>query len=206
MSENPNDEVWIDQFKKVGKSASLWQQSARHLVCAANVLYHRELRIPREAGIAPSGIFIALMLYGLALENLLKGLLVARGLEATSTGHLSRKLRHHRLRLLCQETGIDISSDEADLLEELQRLIESAKYPFGVHPRLGKARRGIIVPTDFKLTFALIDRVEETLREAAPDRTLERIDLRSLCVDDEGTAQRTQRSRQSGLRPRPHPN
>jgi hypothetical protein len=191
-----DEEFWLDQYKKAGKWVIFWQLSARDLVCAANVLYRRYRSIPWEtrkrcpvtAEVFHTSISIILMLYALALENLLKGLLVAKGMDGTSTGRLNKELQHHRLRDLCKDGGLTTSPDEDALLDQLQRLIESAKYPFGVRPRSADAHRGIMLPTDVDRTFLLIERVEAALRAAAPEETLERIDLKSLCIGEEGTS------------------
>jgi hypothetical protein len=69
----------IEEFKRAGQLPLIWQWTARDLICAANVLRSRREELTnggapeatrRHATQAP-----ILLLYGLALENLLKGLL-----------------------------------------------------------------------------------------------------------------------------------
>ena len=89
----------IDQFKKTGQLPLVWQWLSRDFLCAANIL---RSRAGKASQISSSDSLWTLtgpmmLLYGLALENLLKGLLVAQGADATSTGELNQKLKTHNL-------------------------------------------------------------------------------------------------------------
>lgn len=129
------------------------QMQARSLFCAANVLRERATAIavgrlagPTEAEDPPHlRLMPVFVLYGYALENLVKGLLVARGADATWSGALNKDLRHHCLTELFRVAGVQIGPEENRLLEDLRDAIESEKYPVGVKPRSRPRRLGLSV-------------------------------------------------------------
>ena len=103
MAETIDYTGLIEEFKRTGQIPLVWQWSAREFVCAANILRAKcedgDLFVP---GVPSSNSLwkpyrAIRLLYGLALENLLKGLLVAQGVDATSTGKLNKKLQTHNL-------------------------------------------------------------------------------------------------------------
>src|SRR5438105_4226150 len=108
-----------------------------------------------------------MMLYGLALENLLKGLLVSKGVNATVTGRLDRALKTHNLRELCSSGGVYLNEEESQFLDSLQTIVESSKYPFGGRPRKSGVEGSVRIPKDINLVLELIDRVETILVETA---------------------------------------
>lgn len=61
------------------------------------------------------------VLYGYALENLVKGLLVARGKDATWSGKLNKDLRHPCLTELFRVAEVRTTSDDQQLLDDLPR-------------------------------------------------------------------------------------
>ena len=70
-----------------------------------------------------------LMLSGFALENLLKGILVAR--EPTLTDKIvSKKIKHHKLEDLFKLVGIEIDETESVMVERLtESIIWAGRYP-----------------------------------------------------------------------------
>jgi hypothetical protein len=72
----------------------------------------------------------ALMLSGMALENLLKSYMFRQGQPAASGGKLERTLRTHNLTELAARAGFTVTSEEEDLLARLTAFIVWAgRYP-----------------------------------------------------------------------------
>jgi PhnB protein len=125
------------------------------------------------------------------LENLLKGLLVAQGVDATSTGKLNNELKTHNLVHLWKLAGLPLTNQEEEILKILQWAIETNKYPVGL-------RHDAITPNGFNVAnttanvhriVALIETVENALRET-PSEAFEKIDLLKICTEstDAGTS------------------
>jgi hypothetical protein len=73
---------------------------------------------------------IFLFLIGLALENLLKGLLVARDGSLVSEGRLSSEVANHKLSSLFQRAGITLSPEQRAFVERLSESVTWAgRYP-----------------------------------------------------------------------------
>jgi hypothetical protein len=71
---------------------------------------------------------VALMLYGFAIENLLKAGLAARGLAQSGSGNFS--LKSHLLIELSEQLGLSLSGEELQYLERLEHFIAWAgRYP-----------------------------------------------------------------------------
>ena len=87
-----------------------------------------------ETGSAASKSHVSrtwLLLAGFAIENLLKGLLIAENPSYVSNGHLSRKARHHCLTRLAERlTSIRLNQGDMVLLS----LLESALPSWGRYP------------------------------------------------------------------------
>jgi len=125
------------RFEKSGNSPISWFMSADHLLAAARVL-RREYRsfnmdlsdnteIPPEEKLLPS-IFL---LYGFALENLLKALFLKNGGVLVKDGRYCGK-NNHRLHTLAEKSAFSVSSTEKTVLQGLsKKLVSSARYPIG---------------------------------------------------------------------------
>lgn len=202
MTDSKDDDAnfWIDKLKKdfeqIGDMPAMWQWSARELVCAANVLYQRfiattladeeGLRPVQEGGkVIPDRFYTSLtpvmLLYGYAIENLIKGLLIAKGIPVTSGGKLNKQLQKHSLKDLFQLAAVSISPEDESLLERLKVTIESGKYPIPTKPRSQIGKSFYIVPSDIKRIGNLLRRLEEELCIVQPDKTSVPIDLMALC-------------------------
>lgn len=111
--------LWLCKAAELTKSASLlWAQflDDRHAFQEG-----RKLEEPFMGG-------VALMLYGLAIENLLKAGLAARGFAQSSSGNFS--LKSHLLIELSGQLGLSLSKDEVECLERLEHFIAWAgRYP-----------------------------------------------------------------------------
>lgn len=74
------------------------------------------------------------LLYGLAVENLLKGLLVAKSVATPIRGKLNPTLRTHDLPRLFVLAGLKAAPHENRLLRKLQWYVQSGKYPVAIKP------------------------------------------------------------------------
>src|SRR6202035_234570 len=98
ITANTDKDRWRDEFEGRGQTPIFWQIQARSLLCAANVLAERAGTIASGRAAAPTEVEDpahlrlepVFLLYGYALENLVKGLLVARGEDATWSGTLNK--------------------------------------------------------------------------------------------------------------------
>jgi hypothetical protein len=167
---------------------------ARDLICAANVLMERQDAVWRQRDIAAGGkeiessLFydspqLIMMLYALAMENLVKGLLVAQGVDATSTGKLNKKLRKHNLPHLFDWARVAMTPEDCRLLEQLSSTIGSGKYPVGLEPPGDprSVKSGFVYPRDLEHTGRLLQTLDKSLRDARPDEALPEINLMALC-------------------------
>lgn len=177
-------EHWRNEFEGRGQTPIFWQIQARSLLCAANVLRERAVAIdagrvpgPAEAEDPPLlRLMPVYVLYGYALENLVKGLLVARGENATWSGTLDKSIRHHCLTEHFRVADVRTDSAESVLLEDLREVIESGKYPIGVRPQNRSRSLGLDVVGDFTLICGLFHRIEKSLREICLDGALAPMD------------------------------
>jgi hypothetical protein len=79
----------------------------------------------REPNYLPAG-----MLYGFAIENALKGLIIARGLVTVSGVKIDPKIQTHDMVFLATSVGITLDNDERDVLATISMLAEWAgRYP-----------------------------------------------------------------------------
>lgn len=123
-----------------------------------------------------------LLLYGYALENLVKGLLVARGADATWSGTLNKNLRHHCLTELFRVADVRTTAEDRQLLEDLRDAIESEKYPVGTKPRTRERRLGAKPEADIERIFGLFRQMEKSLRHICLDGVFAPSDPASLGV------------------------
>lgn len=125
------------------------------------------------------------LLYGLALENLLKGLLVAQGVDATSTGKLNKTLKSHNLVSLWTQAGLPITDQTEAVLKILRWSIETGRYPVAIKPDPDAPQPFWIAITSFHEIVALLETVEGALREKQPQRAVEKTDLLKLCCESQ---------------------
>ena len=183
---NPEQERWRDEYELTGQNPGSWQLLARRHLSAANVLLERVQVVSQdewssEERIAPRLRMMPIyLLLGYALENLVKGLLVARGHNATWANPLEERkpitldqeFKHHCLPELFQTASVKTSSEERKFLENLRDAIESEKYPVGVRPPSRKRTLGEDPNGDLQMAFELFRRVEASLRQICLDGVL----------------------------------
>ncbi len=123
-----------------------------------------------RAGESVAGV--VLMLGGLTIENLLKGLIAKQGQVPESQGR--PKFSEHKLNNLARDANVGLSADESILLQRLTEFVLWAgRYPA---PQIPTPLRGhtlpnggfggltsISAPTDFSDTSAMIDRLHALL-------------------------------------------
>lgn len=172
-------------FRKAGQLPLTWQWSAREFVAAANIQWRRHQETVRaKLPGAPSSCLLNLvaptmLMYGLALENMIKGLLIARGIDGTSTGKLNPRLKIHNLRKLGTDAGLPVSEGVNELLDKLRWSVETGRYPVGIEPTPRDADAAWIGLINVADILAAVEVVEQALREDAT-RSLEKTDLAKL--------------------------
>jgi len=192
------DHSTLDTYRKLGQMPIAWQLTARELICAANVLYRRYRKMDpatlHKAPERPQPLDLhrfhtsakpILVLYGLAIENLAKAVLVAQGVDATTAGALNRKLKHHNLSQLFREARITLDAETSALLDRLQDFVEAGKYPVGA--RAAPELLDGMMFDEVKRIGRLLDTLEDSLRALKPGifDTISKTVLLELCATDE---------------------
>lgn len=125
---------FANELYRLGCSeAHLWLVKAAELLKAANLLWQQFLDDLEafQKGERQEEPFIgstALMLYGLAVENLLKAGLAHQRKATTSNGSFG--LKSHELAPLAEQLGLSLTDAEAELLERLEAFVSWAgRYP-----------------------------------------------------------------------------
>lgn len=123
---------WKEQFHHQADHPRTWELKAAELEYAAEVLWKRQLgdfplRLSAQ-GAPPVSIGVALMLYGLAIENLAKAVTVAADSPLDSKGRVSFK--SHKLAALVTSAKIRVSPKDELFLNKLTEFVEWAgRYP-----------------------------------------------------------------------------
>lgn len=190
------------QWEAIAADPVAWQLAARDRVCAGNVLRDRflaEFSTIETQGAERYHLFsLAASMYlqfGLAIENLLKGLLIARGYPATVNGKLNPALRPnggHDLVALAGLASLSVDERDRHLLRTLSGNVRfSAKYYVDLKP----AQEGTVPPhvydveSDIARIHLLLARLEDDLRAAFP-QARHQIDLTRLCFVPPDTTRR----------------
>lgn len=144
MEDNVNmaRKIVDEQFKVKGNNAVFWLLSAQRLKRSGNLVFdayaddleklikgvsHDELQNLHNLEI----IGCAMLLYGLSLENVAKGLIVKAEPPAVVNGKLRKwSGSGHNQRELLKEAGVTLSPQEEDLVTRLTDFVEWAgRYP-----------------------------------------------------------------------------
>ena len=105
-----------------------------------------------------------LLLAGFAIENLIKGLIIAQNPSYISNGKLSRKLRTHKIfNLAMSIEGITLSEEEQNFLRTLEKCIPSwGRYPIPIN--IDELSTEINATDKLKETFeALFDKLHNQI-------------------------------------------
>ena len=127
------------QFDGVAGDLRSWRRNANWLKASADVVFKlwsdemiRPFDNPTGPEIVPAEVgFVAMMLAGLALENLAKALVIRReGLGAASSGRLPAYLEKHGIRVYLSRGKFKLSMEDRELVERLERFVMWAgRYP-----------------------------------------------------------------------------
>lgn len=215
--ENANEiQYWDEIFPRSATSPEMWNWTATHLKRAADLLFarcrsatqeqlqkvrydatrddrpqsgsrpvtRREFRVLVEMGLAD----ISLMLLGLAVENLAKGILWSRRASATGIAGLAEldkkvDLNHHRLVDLVTSCELELSPDEHDALKVVNAYTTwRGRYPVPkaakkLYPAKGKTgrmlHRGYAAGApEYTTVERVLDRLHERMVKEAHEKGL----------------------------------
>ena len=147
-----------------------WQEAALHMLASANYLLEAEIgplpeSFPGHWSWTSSGsVQPKLLLYGAAVENLLKAIRVAQGVPAVTGSSLNGDLATHELKRYADEAGLNPGKAESQLLRQLQDVLEAGKYPVAKKPGRNVNAWTFDYPKDISAIWALLDRLDATLR------------------------------------------
>ena len=154
MAQQP-DEQFLQKNYQYFQEPHLWHNKAVSLRAMANALYGKalpDLRLYEKArkvalkelkhrrvvpvkAVVPD-ILPAIALYGAALENAFKGLMVSKDPALIGAHKLSEKLKSHKLVELARAAGISLSPDEQYLLKWVSEVvIWKGRYPVPTDPQ-----------------------------------------------------------------------
>lgn len=192
MSEADRMKEALEDFKRTGGTPLAWQIYSRELVCAANVLRgHREAIMEKGESVRfedhlASSHMPVLYLYGLAVETMLKGLVIAQGLEATVGGKLNGKLKTHDLTKLWGDAKLPITDRQPDLLRRLEWCVRTGRYPIGLQPDIKAPALAWVALTNVHEVLELLETAEQALRDLLPNTILEKTNLGMLGLGQPG--------------------
>ena len=171
-------------FKHLAGNPRAWQETAHDLICAANLLSEAVQdrdRCGSGAGTRRPNVRRGLMmLYGLAAENLIKAIIVAKNPSLASKGALPGSFRNHNLVALAKQGGLPISRREEHLLKRLREFVECGKYPVGLREGQGRSTWVSFGPSDSNDALQLLEYLEKELQRASGGYVLPSPDLRAI--------------------------
>jgi len=184
-----------DYFWRLVNTPGYWQDAARDLVCAANLL-KKDYRASPRLGFARRGSLspyaalrqrytsprAIIVLYALAIENMLKGIIVAMGQDPIAgNGRIQRWFANHKLDKLARRARITALNE--DLLHQLTEFITAGKYPVGLEDGDGARAHGYFPDTVLAGVETVLPVLEERLAAVpcARDKRA-KVDLLGLCA------------------------
>lgn len=174
-----------EHFLRRASQPIAWQEAALSLLASANYLLEAEIgplpeSFPGDWSWSSGGsVQPQLLLYGAAVENLLKAVRVAQGVPAVTGRSLNPDLATHELWRYADEAGLKPGKAESKLLRRLQDVLEAGKYPVAKKPGRNSAAWSFDYPHDISATWALLERLDEALRTTGT-RCVARTGLRTL--------------------------
>lgn len=128
----------------------------------------------------PGSAQIALMLMGMSLENLVKGILISRNPELVKDG-IQGEIKSHQIRQLIEEqASFSLNDDEKIFLDKLSdHVVWRARYPIPTAPRKLRYRQapctyrgtnflGFWGPEDWATFIELFKRLDRALFQFVP--------------------------------------
>jgi hypothetical protein len=164
-------------FQHVARNTESWLDVARRLRAAAHTLWRaadfdRPAFRPSISAPTPvpqeikDGVFVAIGLAGLALENLAKAVLIQRNPSLVSPQRIEPDLsRKHELHDLFQSVAIGLEPDEKDFLFRAEGFVRwSSRYPVPLTAVAQPLDYYTALSDDREIFEQLYSRLEETIR------------------------------------------
>jgi hypothetical protein len=130
------EEFYRKNWKQYASESHFWFQKAQALYDAANVVRYAfwpEKRTPRDRKAAVSDFYkgtVYMLLAGLAVETILKGILIGQNPQLVEKQELWKELVNHDLKKLYKKTKLTMSNLQNNLFERLTNyVITFGKYP-----------------------------------------------------------------------------
>lgn len=168
----------LTEFERLAGDPKAWQETAHDLVGSANIIMDA-LRDRKEwNGLTHFGDRAfwrtPMMLYGLAAENLIKAIIVARKTISDlsfplSEGSFPRWFKKHDLFALTKRAGLGVSRSQEHLLKRLRVFAECGKYPVGLREGQHCSMQFLSEEFDWNDVFQLLEYLEEELQGQAAD-------------------------------------
>lgn len=159
----------VISFKDLAGNPRAWQEIAHDLVCSANILREalpeHEGSKARKLSRSPCVRRTLMMLYGLAAENFIKAIIVAKKL--VSEGSFPKWFKNHDLPSLARRAGFPVAHSHEHLLKRLKEFVECGKYPVGLREGHGRFTWVFSEPGDSSDTLQLLEYLEEELQRAS---------------------------------------
>lgn len=165
-------------FEIIGQSPHLWLSSAKHLKKAADIICDElvktlasysssSTRIPYDEIV----LFKSYMLLaGLSLENLAKGILIGRNPNIVNSNELDRKLLgkskggHDLVATLMQKISLELLPSEIDVVSRLTKFVVWAgKYP--IHFKADQNTQPSFTTNDPAIINSLFEKLATILKE-----------------------------------------
>ena len=135
IDPRPDREFWKEQHRRGVEWPLSWLVSAESLERSTEILWEqdkRDVEALEGASVGdPTPAFVtrvAMLLAALTIENLLKGICVAREPARNQKGEF--QIKTHKLLDLADRADVELRKEENDLLESLEAFIEWAgRYP-----------------------------------------------------------------------------
>lgn len=164
-------QCWLEAARKLKRAADLVRgadifMDGRDILGALPFDHQRDARFARSMEMLPVYKFLV----GLAIENLAKGIIMARDPKRAA----GRKLREwgkggHDLPSLVDTAGVSVSDDERRLLSQLSRYVRGAgRYPVAkdVEKEIARTKPtdlGGRLPADVQLADEIVDKLGREL-------------------------------------------
>jgi hypothetical protein len=172
------------QFDAEASQASGWQQAAREFVIAANYLIDW-YDPPHQPGGSSDFTWLhsgstvpMLVLYGTAVENLLKAILVAKGESLVAEGRLKPQFGHHRLLEYARAADLELTPEVAELLQRLSHVMYAGRYPTASEAGSSPGAWTLDYPADVERVWSVLEQLESVLRSTGTP-CLPAVDLRA---------------------------
>lgn len=175
----------MGDFNTLKSTAYAWQDEARVLICAGNILLdsYEGSSLVEKLPFEPNEAYLwrpLMVLYALSVENLLKAIIIARGEDPAPNGELANWFKNHNLNKHAERARLSFTPKQG-LLETLREFIESGKYPIGRNSQSGTRINHFIHPYYPETVFELLEKLEDDLRTVLPNKSFPKTELCNMC-------------------------